>query len=154
MKRPSQPELNTKVQPEIDVTDDDNLSRISYTLKPPPSSRMSRKEDALSALKEDYDNLVPRWKGVVLTAEAEIALEREIKELASGKNEARRMKEGKANFPKPWANIKFSQFIGNGGTKAKTIAKIICATHWLFLPIAEYSLIHMFCLQASRERSH
>ena len=121
MKRPSQPELNTKVQPEIDVTDDDNLSRISYTLKPPPSSRMSRKEDALAALKEDYDNLVPRWKGVVLTAEAEIALEREIKELASGKNEARRMKEGKANFPKPWANIKFSQFIGNGGTKAKTI---------------------------------
>lgn len=103
MKRPSQSDSSssTKIRPDSD--DEDN------TLQGPPSDRMSRKEDALAALKEDFDNLVPRWKGVVHTAEAERDLE------ARGKN-------AKSLGPiLPWANIKFSQFIGDEGIKAKTV---------------------------------
>lgn len=118
MERPKQPQFSqTIVRPSIDTGDDDGLSRISTTLKNPPTSRMSRKEDALAALKEDFDNLVPRWKGVVHTAEAELELQRHIDERARGINEARRMKEQIL----PWANIKFSQFIGKEGVKAKTL---------------------------------
>eukprot|EP00804_Cyclotella_cryptica_P001562 CCRYP_003776-RA/>CCRYP_003776-RA protein AED:0.11 eAED:0.11 QI:1855/1/0.85/1/0.83/0.85/7/0/596 len=118
MERPRQPQFSQAiVKPSIDSDDDDGLSSISTTLKNPPTSRMSRKEDALAALKEDFDNLTPRWKGVVHTAEAEIEVQQQIEERARGINEARRMKEQIL----PWANIKFSQFIGNEGIKAKTL---------------------------------
>ena len=119
MKRPSQSDVaSNKIPTDIDLPDGkNNPSNLQTTLKSPPSSRMDRKEDALAALKEDFDNLVPRWKGVVHTAEAELALQREIEETARGENEARRMKER----VKPWANIKFSQFIGSEGIKAKTV---------------------------------
>ena len=104
MKRPSQLDLTfNKIHPNVDNNSEKH--------------RIGKKENTLSVLKEDFDNLVPRWKGVVYTAEAELALEREIEETARGKNEARRMKQRM----KPWANIKFSQFIGSEGIKAKTV---------------------------------
>ncbi|KAL7534118.1 hypothetical protein ACHAXR_005643 [Thalassiosira sp. AJA248-18] len=51
------------------------------------------KDAAIRALRENYERLLPRWKGVVITAESEQEAEKDGREL-------------------PWANIKFS-----GGTK-------------------------------------
>jgi hypothetical protein len=51
---------------------------------------------ALDSMKQVYNELVPRWKGVVLTAEAE--------------NEA----SAKNHETLPWANIKFSHFMSEG----------------------------------------
>lgn len=54
------------------------------------------KTAAVSAVVQLYDILLPRWKGVVLTVEAE--------------REAERMKEGDVSDTSlPWANIKFSR---------------------------------------------
>ena len=50
---------------------------------------------AVAALTQLYDILLPRWKGVVLTAEAEL--------------EADRMKEDVGHSSLPWVNIKFSE---------------------------------------------
>jgi hypothetical protein len=55
------------------------------------------KTAAVAALTQLYDILLPRWKGVVLTAEAEL--------------EAVKMKEDVSHSSLPWVNIKFS-----GGT--------------------------------------
>lgn len=49
---------------------------------------------AVEAMKSLYDELVPRWKGVTLTAEAE--------------------QEANAHGSLPWANIKFSHFVYQG----------------------------------------
>lgn len=69
------------------------------------------------ALKQDYSNLVPRWKGVVYTAEAQLLLQRDIEEQARGQTEAMALQQQML----PWANIKFSQFIGKAGVKAPTL---------------------------------
>ncbi|KAL7510334.1 hypothetical protein ACHAXN_007294 [Cyclotella atomus] len=52
------------------------------------------KASAVEAMKSLYDELVPRWKGVTLTAEAE--------------------QEANAHGSLPWANIKFSHFVYQG----------------------------------------
>jgi len=58
-------------------------------------SRPNPKEAATAALKKDYHKLVPRWKGVVYTAQSEI--------------EAARI-----NSPLPKINIKFTSIAGGG----------------------------------------
>ena len=57
------------------------------------------REGALNSMKEIYDELVPRWKGVALTAEAE--------------------QEAERRGTLPWANMKFSHFM-SGGKKTVT----------------------------------
>ena len=54
---------------------------------------------AAAALMNVYDRLLPRWKGVALTAEAEALAEQSSQD--------------KSTKPLPWANIKFSR--GNNG---------------------------------------
>lgn len=108
MKRPSQ--SNAKIRPEKD--DKKPIIKAASS-----SSLLSKKEQALSDLQQDFDNLVPRWKGIIHTAQAELELEREIEETARGEIEARQLKQKMI----PWANIKFSQFIGDQGVKAPTV---------------------------------
>jgi len=64
------------------------------------------KAAAVKAMKGQYENLLPRWKAVVLTAEAEVNAE-----------EAAAQEGSPANLP--WANMKFSNYI-NGGSKSRT----------------------------------
>ena len=63
------------------------------------SSSAKAREGAVKSMKVFYDELVPRWKGVALTAEAEQQAERQS--------------------TLPWANIKFSHFM-SGGKKTVT----------------------------------
>jgi hypothetical protein len=76
------------------------------------TSRMTKKESAFEALKEDFAKLVPRWKGVALTTEAE----KKVQNYAREKKAARRVNEQIL----PWVNIKFSHFVGSAG-KTKTV---------------------------------
>ncbi len=63
--------------------------------------------DAILALSAMRDNLVPRWKGVALTAESELQFDR------SGNGNGNAL---------PWLNIKFSSFLMEGGKgKAPTV---------------------------------
>jgi hypothetical protein len=48
-------------------------------------------------------SLVPRWKGVLHTAQAELDAELEIEKVGRNENEKKRMKARML----PWANIKF-----------------------------------------------
>ena len=65
-----------------------------------------RRLDAILALSAMQDNLVPRWKGVALTAEAEIQFYR------SGNGNDNTL---------PWLNIKFSSYNIEGKGKAPTV---------------------------------
>lgn len=109
MKRPSQSDSK--------VRRDKSGSSSSRNKSIKSSTLMSQQQEALSALRQDYDNLVPRWKGVVHTAEAQLSLQREIQESARGQKDAASLQDQML----PWANIKFSQFIGDQGVKAPTI---------------------------------
>jgi hypothetical protein len=109
MKRPSL--SDSKIRPDTTQNTKQTIKASSTT------SLLTKKTEALSTLLQDFDNLVPRWKGVIHTAQAELELEREIEESARGENEARKLKEEMM----PWANIKFSQFIGDQGVKAPTM---------------------------------
>ena len=61
---------------------------------------MKRKRSAVEALRENYNELMPRWKGVVLTAEAELeALE---KDNGADDGNARSL---------PWADMKFDSHV-------------------------------------------
>ena len=68
------------------------------------SGETERRMDAINALNEQIDTLLPRWKGVALTALSELeAEEPTVDDL-------------------PWANIKFSAYLGqgvNGSCKGK-----------------------------------
>lgn len=57
------------------------------------ADQRSKMKAAADVLREHYDELLPRWKGALLTAEADLAAE---------------------NDELPWANIKFSQFNDRG----------------------------------------
>ncbi|KAL3827149.1 hypothetical protein ACHAXA_006704 [Cyclostephanos tholiformis] len=67
--------------------------------------RQFNKAAAVKAMREQYDLLVPRWKAVVLTGEAEVD--------AAAAYAA--SPDGDATLP--WANMKFSTFVGDGGHK-------------------------------------
>lgn len=58
----------------------------------------TKRKNALRILRNMYDDLVPRWQGVVHTAEAET--------------------ETRSTRSMPWADIKFSHFVENGQKKA------------------------------------
>ena len=64
------------------------------------------KAAAVKALREQYDVLVPRWKAVVLTGEAEI-----------DSAAAHALTQPDGDMTLPWANMKFSTFVGDGGHK-------------------------------------
>lgn len=66
------------------------------------------KAAAVKSLKEQYKQLLPRWKAVVLTAEAEVQAEEMARQVGQSEEEIL-----------PWANMKFSRFI-NGGIKSAT----------------------------------
>ncbi|KAL7531974.1 hypothetical protein ACHAXR_004343 [Thalassiosira sp. AJA248-18] len=59
------------------------------------------KAAAVSAMKEQYKDLLPRWQAVVLTAGAEVEAESQ----PTGPD---------GSSPLPWANMKFSQFVRSG----------------------------------------
>lgn len=59
------------------------------------------KAAAVKAMREQYDNLLPRWKAVVLTGEAEV-------------DAAASAASAPDNVYLPWANMKFSNFVENG----------------------------------------
>ncbi|KAL7529468.1 hypothetical protein ACHAXR_002982, partial [Thalassiosira sp. AJA248-18] len=65
------------------------------------------KAAAVSAMKEQYKDLLPRWQAVVLTASAEV-------EAAS------QPPEPDGSSPLPWANMKFSNYL-HFGAKTSTI---------------------------------
>mmetsp|Transcript_4 Transcript_4/g.7 ORF Transcript_4/g.7 Transcript_4/m.7 type:complete len:582 (+) Transcript_4:89-1834(+) len=69
-----------------------------------PSTKNKRKRriEAVEAMSKGYDSLLPRWKGVALTAQAELEAEGTPGAL-------------------PWANIKFSSFLDKGSGKSSTI---------------------------------
>lgn len=90
-------------------TDFSYLTKMKPTLRKPDfekdvkdkmNRRLEEKESALRAIKKSYNSLIPRWKGVVWTAQAEL--------------EARKSEEGSV----PWANIKFAGCM-HEGQKAK-----------------------------------
>ncbi|KAL7553009.1 hypothetical protein ACHAWF_016247 [Thalassiosira exigua] len=62
-----------------------------------PSERVDKRTAATNALRQVYDQLIPRWKGVVWTAEAERAAE----QLRNGPT-------------LPWCNIKFAAAMHQG----------------------------------------
>jgi hypothetical protein len=78
---------------------------IPQEIKDMKQDTIERRMAATQSLRSNYHNLSPRWKGVVLTAEAE--REHELKIEAAKKGEL----EGEV--PKgswlPWANIKFTK---------------------------------------------
>jgi hypothetical protein len=70
-----------------------------------PGHDRGDKSKALKAMRTVYDQLVPRWKGVILTAEAEA--------------DALKDDSTESSQSLPWANIKFSHFM-SGGKKTYT----------------------------------
>jgi len=81
--------------------------RDSLLVHPPPENfirtvnkKGSKRTDAIRALMEEYDTLLPRWKGAALTAHAELH-------------------PGRRNNRLPWANIKFSAYLDAG--KSSTV---------------------------------
>ena len=72
------------------------------------------KAAAVRAMREQYDDLLPRWKAVVLTGEAEV--DAAASHAAAASSYA---SPGDAPLlpPLPWANMKFSSFVGEEGHK-------------------------------------
>lgn len=66
-------------------------------------------EAAVDAMREVYDYLIPRWKGVVLTAEAEL----------EARKKQQQQQQSKEEPVVPWADIKFADCIHD---KSKTPA--------------------------------
>ena len=79
-------------------------------------STMEMKHQAIQGLSKSKAGLVPRWKGVLQTAEAEYQVQSYIETKGRNENEKRRMKEDML----PWCNIKFSHFVSSKGVKSKT----------------------------------
>ena len=67
------------------------------------TSQRDKMRVTTEVLREHYDELLPRWKGAVLTAEAEL-------EPDDGQN-------------MPWANIKFSRYLDGGIKRTSGSAK-------------------------------
>jgi hypothetical protein len=82
---------NNLEQPSFDGCIKDKIVEINGDNPPPPN------EVATAILRQNYHKLVPRWKGVVLTAESEI--------------------EARQTNTIPKLNIKFSHVAGDGGRK-------------------------------------
>lgn len=75
-----------------------------------------QKAAAVKAMREQYDDLLPRWKAVVLTGEAEVDAAASHAAAASSSASS----PGDAPLlppPLPWANMKFSSFVGEEGHK-------------------------------------
>ncbi|KAL7481491.1 hypothetical protein ACHAW6_007175 [Cyclotella cf. meneghiniana] len=79
-------------------------------------STINLKQQALEALKKSKAGLVPRWKAVLHTAQAELDVQQNIEKMGRNEHEKRRMKEKIL----PWANIKFSHYVSEKGIKAPT----------------------------------
>ena len=63
---------------------------------------LQKSRAAVEAMRKAYTNLVPRWKGVVLTSEANLEVNNRI---ARARNSGREMHE---NEKLPWIDIKFT----------------------------------------------
>mmetsp|Transcript_5385 Transcript_5385/g.11744 ORF Transcript_5385/g.11744 Transcript_5385/m.11744 type:complete len:577 (+) Transcript_5385:304-2034(+) len=81
------------VQPRQQQASDLSLDRTIEELTSLEDPQEGKMNATVQVLRDVYDILTPRWKGVVLTAEAELAA-----------------KDGEL----PWADIKFSQHLLNG----------------------------------------
>jgi len=100
-------------QPNLDM---DVLSQIDV------SGKVDTFSSSAQAMRRIYDQLIPRWKGVVLTAEAEREAERVNRRFERMLGRARRMGREAApeveaweNNPRtPWANIKFAGAMSRG----------------------------------------
>lgn len=64
------------------------------------NEEISTKEAATNALEGVYDELLPRWKGVVWTAKAEVEAEKQTDQTNSNNDDSKVL---------PWCNIKFSR---------------------------------------------
>lgn len=73
------------------------------------NDEVSTKEAATHALRNMYDRLLPRWKGVVWTAEAELEI---MKQRLENRGTGKKL---------PWANIKFSR--GRNGNQGVDFKK-------------------------------
>eukprot|EP00956_Cyclotella_meneghiniana_P022599 scaffold42882_cov89-Cyclotella_meneghiniana.AAC.5 len=80
-------------------------------------STIDLKKQGIDALESAKAGLVPRWKGVLHTAEAELELQELIEQQGRNDHEKKRMREDML----PWCNIKFSHFVNDEGVKSKTI---------------------------------
>jgi hypothetical protein len=77
---------------------------------------MDLKQQAIRALESAKKGLVPRWKGILHTADAELSVQQLIEKQGRTEGEKRRMKEHLL----PWCNIKFSHFVSDRGVKSET----------------------------------
>jgi hypothetical protein len=82
----------------------------------PRESTIGLKKQAIQALESAKAGLVPRWKGVLHTADAELAVSELIEQQGRTEGEKRRMKDSIL----PWCNIKFSHFVSAKGIKSAT----------------------------------
>ena len=78
-------------------------------------STIDLKKQGIEALESAKAGLVPRWKGVLHTAEAELELQQLIEKQGRSDHEKKRMLQEML----PWCNIKFSHFVNDKGVKSK-----------------------------------
>ena len=97
----------------------------------PLKDENSRRRDAIQALNEQIDTLLPRWKGVALTASAELKVQ--------------------GTDDMPWANIKFSTYPEAG--KSPTIGSDEYAL-WESVGIATGESMNLTELASSFQVSH
>ena len=94
-------------QPDFEMDVGSKLTKIPY--------EFNVKVAATRAIREVYDQLIPRWKSVVWTAEAEREAEEKMRELASANGNG----SSEEAVILPWANMKFAGAM-HAGTKTPT----------------------------------
>jgi len=105
-------------------TDFSYLHKMVPSLRPPNfdmdiasqidlSGRIDKKTAATHAMRQVYDELIPRWKGVVWTAEAERESEM-IENERNRKNRIKRRSQRQRKGALPWCNIKFAGAMSMG----------------------------------------
>jgi len=77
----------------------------------PAKDYKTRRAEAVHSLTQQYDKLLPRWKGVALTADAELQVEEEEEDDTND-----------TSTILPWANMKLSSYIFAG--KSPTIGSV------------------------------
>lgn len=85
--------------PKADVTD---------KIDPAVTGQSTKKN--VAAMRESYDSLIPRWKGVVLTAEAEVEAE-----------EKQQQQEQQGQPILPWCDIKFTGPAGRASDETRSL---------------------------------
>ena len=89
--------LSRLLRPKLSAPLGNYIEGMVKNRKATVTGHLEKKRAATQVLREQYDRLLPRWKGAVLTAEAELEAE------ANGGNQTI-----------PWADIRFSRQMHNG----------------------------------------